>query len=281
MTWWSFRTAIPIHWRAIRGAPGRPFRELLAGFRELAGRGVPSVLREGGGGRDIEVFCGFLGCDVLPFNPVLAALPRLLHLRRPAGSSSGSSSARSTPSRLQSDRLGSLIDIARAEAMGRGAGTECVLTRLGELLFVEVVRCHLTSAPEAAGGWLAALGDAVVGRALALLHARPSAPWTLDELARQVGVSRSLLAERFPRLVGRAPMSYLMRWRLQLAARLLVETTAKVASIAHRVGWQSEAAFSRTFRKELGVSPKDWRRAASAVDTAALAEGPHELPVHQ
>ena len=133
--------------------------------------------------------------------------------------------------------------------------------------------------PEAEGGWLAALGDAVVGRALVLLHARPAAPWTLDELARQVGVSRSLLAERFPRLVGRAPMSYLMHWRLQLAARQLVETTTKIAAIAHRVGWQSEAAFSRTFRKELGSVTQGL--AARGGRGRALAAGAHELPIHQ
>jgi AraC-like DNA-binding protein len=128
-------------------------------------------------------------------------------------------------------------------------------------MFVEVVREHLEAAPAAGPGWLAGLRDPHVGRALSALHGRPAHPWSLDEVARAAGLSRSALAERFTRLVGDAPMAYLARWRMQLAARLLEDEAATVARVAGEVGYASEAAFSRAFKKIVGVPPAEWRRA--------------------
>ncbi|HEX9799738.1 MAG TPA: AraC family transcriptional regulator [Thermoanaerobaculia bacterium] len=225
--------------------------EALEFFRQLAAHELPAVVPEGGGGEPVtHVFCGFLGCDVRPFNPVLATLPKLL-LVRCAGAGSD-------------DALAHLVALAMAESRARRAGGDCVLLRLSELLFVEVVRRHIESLPPEGTGWLAALRDPVAGRALVLLHGRPAEPWTLDSLARAAAVSRSVLAERFAHLVGEPPMRYLARWRMQRAARLLADSRQKVAAVAQRVGYESEAAFSRAFKKLVGEPPAAWRRRRAA-----------------
>jgi AraC-like DNA-binding protein len=225
-------------------------------FRRMAAGELPFVVEDGGGeATSARLICGFLGCDVRPFNPVLAALPRLVRLRAPAD--------------VARDRLQSLIDYTLAEARQPRPGGQCVLVRLSELLFVEVVRRWLAEigAGAAAGseraGWLAGLRDPVVGRALVELHRKPADAWTLEALAGEAGVSRSRLAESFTRFVGQPPMQYLARWRLQLAARMLAEGPAKVAAVAREVGYQSEASFSRAFKRFAGVSPAEWRRNAN------------------
>jgi AraC-like DNA-binding protein len=212
-------------------------------LRQLARRQIPFLVREGSDDPErLHVLCGFLGCDVMPFNPVLASLPRRLHVRHPA----------------KTDRLDHLIDFAMSESAGKEAGSDCVLLRISELMFVEVVRRHLAALPDQRG-WLSALRDPVVGRALLLLHNDPARAWTLETLARETGVSRTLLAERFTSLTGQPPMQYLKQWRMQIAAGLLAGGDAKVASIALQVGYDSEAAFSRAFKKEVGISPSLWR----------------------
>jgi AraC-like DNA-binding protein len=198
--------------------------------------------------QQVHLVCGFLGCDAHPFNPVLAALPRLVHLRRLSGP--------------DADRLGHLIDFALAESRARHAGGDCVLLRLSELMFVEVVRRHLAALPPDRIDWLAGLKDQVVGVALALLHNQPTLAWSLERLAKDVGVSRSTLAARFTEFVGQPPMQYLARWRMQLAARLLAEG-AKVSAVALDVGYQSEAAFSRAFKRMVGAPPALWRQRMS------------------
>lgn len=225
-------------------------------FRRMAAGELPFVVEEGGGGATAtRLICGFLGCDVRPFNPVLAALPRLVHLRAPAD-----------PAR---DCLQSLVDYTLAEARGPSPGGQCVVVRLSELMFVEVVRRWLTEGEagtetrRARSDWLAGLRDPLVGRALMQLHRKPAAAWTLETLAGEVGVSRSRLAESFTRFVGRPPMQYLMQWRLQLAARMLADGPAKVAAVARDVGYQSEASFSRAFKRFVGISPAQWRRDAT------------------
>jgi AraC-like DNA-binding protein len=134
-----------------------------------------------------------------------------------------------------------------------------VRLRLSELIFVEVVRRYLASLPAGETGWLAALRDPVVGTALARLHGEPARAWTLETLARDVGRSRSVLADRFTHLVGHAPMQYLTGWRMQVAARLLAEDAMKVSAVAREVGYDSEAAFSRAFKRIAGVPPGAWR----------------------
>jgi AraC-like DNA-binding protein len=215
-------------------------------FRSMAAGELPSVVSEGGGGPGRTSFiCGFLGCDARPFNPILWALPRAIHLRRVT---------------QPGDRLSHLLAYAVAELRERGPGSRDVLLRLSELMFVEVVRRHLASTQAEATGWLAALRDPLISRVLARLHAQPADPWTLASLSDGIGASRSKLAERFTQVVGQTPMQYLAGWRMQLATRLLAEHSMKVRSIADSVGYASEAAFSRAFKKHTGLSPQAWRQ---------------------
>jgi AraC-like DNA-binding protein len=201
-----------------------------------------TVLLGDGGARAASLVCGFLGCDLRPFNPLLASLPRRMHMRA-----------------MSSAWLGGFTrQVTEESRLGR-AGVDCVLTRLAELMFIEVVRRYLDELPQGQTGWLAGLRDEVVGRALALLHAQPGHPWTLDRLAQEVGSSRSKLAERFTLLVGRPPMQYFTQWRMQVAANLLIQSGAKVATIGAEVGYDSEAAFSRAFKKATGLAPGAWR----------------------
>jgi AraC-like DNA-binding protein len=151
--------------------------------------------------------------------------------------------------------LGQFTRFAVAEATAKRAGSEGVLGRLNELMFVEAVRMHLDSLPNEQIGWLAGLRDRHVGRTLTLMHGKPAHPWTIEELAREVGLSRSALADRFMHLVGQPPMHYLAQWRMQMAAGLLSSGGVSIASIARAVGYGSEVAFSRAFKKLVGTGP--------------------------
>lgn len=203
----------------------------------------------------LGLVCGFLGCDARPFNPLLAALPRVMVISDRSGARDG--------------WLGQFMRLAVAEATDKRAGGEGVLARLSELMFVEAVRRHLDSLPEEQTGWLAGLRDRFVGRALTLLHSKPAHSWTLDELAREVGLARSSLAERFLHFVGQPPMHYLAQWRMQMAAGLLSGGAASVSEIAEQVGYESEAAFNRAFKKLVGTPPATWRRQYKAKTQAA------------
>lgn len=238
----------------MRGGPNPA--EVLAFMAEMvAGRLPSAVVEEGGGPEQLGLVCGFLGCDARPFNPLLTALPRLLPVRQAFAAGSP---------------LGRLIDFAIAESQERRAGGECVRLRLSELMFVEVVRRYLAALPAEQTGWLAGLRDRIIGRALALLHERLGEAWTLEKLAKEVGLSRSALAERFTHFVGDPPMQYLARWRMQAAARLLADGQAKVSTVGVQVGYDSEAAFSRAFKKMAGVPPAAWRSRYATPPPAAL-----------
>lgn len=194
---------------------------------------------------DTIAICGFLGCDLRPFNPLVAALPRVLHL--PASRTGG--------------WVARVIEQAVAESSNRRPGGDAVLERLSEMMFVDAARRYLDGLPEDATGWLAGLRDRFVGKALALMHERPDHAWSVDELAREVGLSRSALHERFVQYLGHPPMHYLASWRIQLGSRLLRESNRNVATIALDVGYDSEAAFSRAFKRVVGMPPAAWRKA--------------------
>jgi AraC-like DNA-binding protein len=204
-------------------------------------------IAHGGGGALTRFVCGFLGCDA-PFNPLLSALPEALTL-----------DLRGTPA-------GAWMESSfRFAATQRGIsppGDMAVTTRLSELLFVEALRHYLGRLPADERGWLAGLRDPVVGRALALMHGGFSQPWTTESLAQAVNLSRSAFAERFTGLVGRPPMQYLTEWRLLRAGKQLKESPRSVAQVAADVGYESEAAFSRAFKRHHGVSPAAWRKSA-------------------
>ena len=151
-----------------------------------------------------------------------------------------------------------------ADEVSRGRpGSETVLAKLSELLFVETVRQYAESLPAGQTGWFAGLREPHVARALALLHRDIARPWTVDLLGREVGLSRSALADHFTRLLGIPPMHYLANWRMQVATEKLRSTSASLAQVAELVGYESEAAFSRAFKKSFGVAPAAWRRANS------------------
>jgi AraC-like DNA-binding protein len=236
----------------VSSAPGmRAEPNLDVHRRPQDANALPFSLRTGGDGpSDTHVICGFFSCDARPFNPLLDSLPRFIRFGRDA----------SQPSHSLLDQF---IRFATAEMNNKQAGSQSVLNRLSELLFVEVIRLHMNQLANNNTGWLAGLRDPLVGRALTLLHARPAHAWTLEELASQAGASRSALADRFAHLVGCPAIQYLTQWRMQLAAKRLADRSVKVAVVAYEVGYESEAAFSRAFKKFVGQSPSQWRSVSS------------------
>jgi len=223
----------------------------VPGGRLVVQRGPDEVprVRYGGGGAATRMVCGYLACDSSLFDTVLAALPRIMLVNMREGPGA--------------QWLTSSIRFSLSEASGQRAGAGTVLAKLSELMFVEAIRRHIESLPPEQTGWLAGLRDRFVGKTLALIHSKPAHAWTVEELAGAVGLSRSALADRFAALVGQPPMQYLTRWRLQLAANLLRSGARNIASVAAEVGYDSEAAFSRAFKRELGVAPAAWRRSPS------------------
>lgn len=194
---------------------------------------------------DAVIVCGFISCDMRPFNPLIGALPRLLHL----------------PACNAGAWVAPMLEHAVAESRHRRAGSAAVLERVSEMVFVDAARRHLESLPPEGGeGWLGALRDRHVGRAIGLIHERPAEPWTVDSLGHAIGLSRSALHERFLERVGMPPMQYLANWRMQVGAKLLRESRAPVASLALETGYESEAAFSRAFKRLTGLPPAAWRR---------------------
>lgn len=217
-----------------------------------AGRLPFQVNLASGGSCSARLVCGYLACDSRPFNPLLEALPPMLK----AGD----------PRRNDVGWLGQFIRFAVAEVADKRAGSESVLTKLSELMFIDVVRRYIETLPAQKTGWLAGLRDPSVSKALALIHARPSFGWTIEGLARQCGVSRSVFAERFAQLLGVPPMHYLARWRMQVAAEMLNRGNLNMAAIAAEIGYESEAAFSRSFKRMMGVTPSAWRQGMRSAD---------------
>lgn len=215
----------------------------------------PRQLAYGGGGATTRLVCGYLACDARLAGMLLAGLPALVRVNV-RGSNAGT-------------WLEASVRYALAEARSPRPGGAGVLAKLSEVLFIEVLRLYMNEQGEGRTGWLAGVGDRIVGAALNALHKSPAHAWTLDELARTAGSSRSVLAERFQQLVGSSPMQYLTQWRMLLAANLLCRSNAPLASIAEDVGYQTDTAFSRAFRREYGAPPAAWRRSRSMRDQVA------------
>lgn len=239
----------------LSSSPGMRTTADLSLYRPPSDGQLPFSFSMGdsGGAESARFVCGFLGCDSHPYNPLLTALPRVIRVSDEGGA------------------LGAYIRFALTESKAPRIGGECVLSRLSELMFVNVVRQYLEGLPAERADWLAGLRDPFVGRALNALHRSPARPWTLETLAREAGLSRSALAERFTQFVGRPPMQYLTNWRMQLATGHLLSGRESVAVIANLVGYESEAAFSRSFKKVVGASPSQWRRARGEKDSPSLA----------
>jgi AraC-like DNA-binding protein len=199
----------------------------------------------GSGETVTRMICGFLAAQDLWRNPLLSGLPALFKVAMRGSAASW---------------LETSLRFATEEVSGARAGSATMLAKLAELLFVEAVRGYVDAMPEDRKGWLAGLRDRFVARALALMHVKPAHAWTVEELAGRVGISRSALAQRFTDLLGMPPMQYLAQWRLQLAAQQLRLTEHPLAAVAEAIGYESEAAFNRAFKRAFGVPPATWRK---------------------
>lgn len=238
----------------MTSAPGLVPAKGGRGLAEVLAR-RPRQLAYGGGGPTTRLVCGYLACDARLAQMLLAGLPSVVRVNV-RGSNAGM-------------WLESSVRYALNEARSPRPGGAGVLAKLSEVLFIEVLRLYMIERSPDGTGWLAGVGDRIVGAALNALHARPAHAWTLEELARAAGSSRSVLAERFQHLVGCAPMQYLTQWRMLLAANILSRSNAPLARIAEDVGYQTDTAFSRAFRREFGAPPAAWRRKHSARERVA------------
>lgn len=225
------------------------------GYQQPSGNGQaqpPFVLQLGDGagtaadGSDAEntLVCGFLGCDLRPFNPLVHALPQVLHLKASS----------------DNDWVVRSMHHAVLESQVNRPGSLALLERISEAMFIDAMCRYAATLPEGSGGWFGGLRDRFTGRVLSMIHAAPEVDWTVDELGRQVGLSRSALHERFLGMVGQTPMQYLANWRMQVAAGMLRNTNRTIAVIAQEVGYDSDAAFTRAFKRLVGKPPADWRR---------------------
>lgn len=199
----------------------------------------------GGGGELTKVICGYMACDSRLSQTFLSGLPSILKINirdRPSG-------------QWLEDTL--RYSVKHAESSGPGGAA--VVAKLSEALFAETLRQYIAQLPKTQTGWLAGVRDPEVGQALALLHRQPAQPWTIASLASAVGVSRSVLAERFRHYLSDTPIGYLTRWRLQLAAQLLATTSKSVAEVAGDVGYESEPSFNRAFKREFDLPPARYR----------------------
>jgi AraC-like DNA-binding protein len=214
------------------------------------------VSRMGGGGELTKFICGYMSCDPQLSRVFLGGLPPILKI-----------SIREDPSgRWLENSIRYSVDNADVS----GPGVETVLAKLSEVLFVETLRRYIAQLPQKHTGWLAGVRDPEVGKALALLHRKPAHPWTIAALANEVGISRSVLAERFRRYLSETPIAYLTRWRLQLGAQLLTTTSTSVAHIAGEVGYESEASFNRAFKREFRLPPARFRSQSRSPHSRAV-----------
>jgi AraC-like DNA-binding protein len=217
------------------------------------------LLRHGGGGTRTDLVCGYLYSEDPLFDPAMRALPPAFVVRLPTGAGTG--------------WVRASIAYAIEETAQSDGRPKRIATRLPELVLVEVLRTHLATAPAADHGWISALGDPVLAPALALVHGAPERRWTVADLAAGAAVSRSLLDARFREVLGRSPIRYLTEWRMHLADELLATTDMGVATVARRVGYDSEEAFSRAFKRARGRSPAHWRAARPTSSPVRAAEG--------
>ena len=222
--------------------PPIPLAELIGNSQG----GLRAVIRHGAGGRETGLICGAFEFQGARADSSLAVLPRWIRVSKRESHAN--------------EWLSATLRFLQKETREPEMGSETIITRLIDVIFVEAVRAWLQELPQGAGGWLGALRDPAIGAALGLIHKSPEKPWTVATLAAQVGMSRSPFAARFTALAGLSPMSYLKRWRMQLAARLLHDPALSLSEIAERVGYESAAAFSRVFKRESGTAPAQYRR---------------------
>ncbi len=233
------------HPHVLGGGPPGPSLDAAAALPGVLARGL-DPLRFGGGGPGARLICGFLACDAQLSQAFLGGLPAMIRVH-----------VRDDPS---GQWLENSLKFFVTQAANREAGAAAMLTKLSEVAFADTLRRYASHLPEGQTGWLSGARDPEVGKALTLLHHRPDYPWTVTNLAHEIGLSKTVLADRFRQLIGEPPMAYLTRWRLRLGARALTATTRSVAEIAGDAGYDSEATFNRAFKREFGVPPARYRR---------------------
>jgi AraC-like DNA-binding protein len=235
------------------GSPEKPVDSLHTFAKNLT-QGL-KLARFGGGGEITRFVCGYMACEPRLCEVFLSGLPRMLKVhvaKEPSG-----------------QWLENSIRFSVGEVSGSNAGSGLVLAKLSEVLFVETLRRYINALPADQIGWLAGARDPIIGQALAFLHKEPGIQWTISSLARRVGLSRTRLAERFRHFLGRPPMAYLAQWRLKLGAEILRSTDDSIAEVAAAVGYGSEAAFNRAFRRQFGCPPAQFRRNRKKLDNAS------------
>lgn len=228
----------------LRSGAGAPAVDNSAVIDQIVRRDL-TPMKAGGGGEVTRIVCGYMACDPLLCKPILDGLPKIFKVN------------------IRTDRSGqwlenSILHLVEETASGH-AGSEAMLSKLSEALFVDTLRRYIVALPALESGWIAGARDPMVGKCLAILHSRVDFPWTIADLAKEVGLSRTTLLERFNRYLSEPPITYLMRWRLKLAARLLITTPRGIAEISADVGYESEAAFNRAFKREFGLPPARYR----------------------
>jgi AraC-like DNA-binding protein len=226
--------------------------------------GLRAVIRHGAGGPATNLICGAFEFQGPQATASLAVLPQCIRVPK--------------REHRANEWLNATVRFLRRETREPSMGSETIITRLIDVLFVEAVRAWLNDQPEGSAGWLGALRDPSIGTSLGLIHKAPEKQWTVPLLAAQVGMSRSPFAARFTALVGQAPMSYLKRWRLQLAAKLLQNPALALSSIAEQVGYESTPAFSRVFKREFGMAPGQYRRSGAIGERTSSAEIHEAVP---
>ncbi|HKS75712.1 MAG TPA: AraC family transcriptional regulator [Terriglobales bacterium] len=228
----------------IENGPSRATVDISGELAKIFSQGL-KLTRLGGGGEITRFVCGYMACEPRLSQVFLSGLPPVFKVS------------------IRNDASGRWLEnsirFSVDQADRSRPGGEAVLAKLSEVLFVETLRAYIAQLPEEQTGWLAGARDAEVGKTLALMHRDPSRPWTIASLAEEVGVSRSVLAERFRHYLNEPPMAYLTRWRLQLGSQVLASSNHSVAEIAAEVGYESEAAFNRAFKREFGVPPARFR----------------------
>jgi len=238
-------------------------RSLIEDCLDVEALRVGNRIQFGGGGTTTTFISGFFEIDSLDARPLLDVLPRLLHLKSEQN---------------RSRAFQAVLELLAAEADAPGLGSEAVVRRLFELLFVHAVRAYSQQWGTEKTGWLAAVADRNLALAIEAMHATPETPWTVRRLAQKAGMSRSAFAARFKKIVGQAPLAYLTEWRIYQAARLIEANDNKISVIARRIGYQSEAAFTKAFRKVMGRNPSEYRKGPGATEapTSAASEGMRE-----
>jgi AraC-like DNA-binding protein len=236
----------------IENGPPTKAVDMVKELARIFSQGL-KLSRQGGGGEITRFVCGFMACEPRLSQVFLSGLPRMFKVS------------------IRNDASGRWLEnsirFSVNETDASRAGGEAVLAKLSEVLFVETLRAYIEHLPAEQTGWLAGARDTEVGKTLALMHRSPAQPWTIASLAKEAGVSRSVLAERFRHYLNEPPMAYLTRWRLQLGAQMLSSTSYSVSQIASEVGYESEAAFNRAFKREFTVPPARFRSQSRAAQS--------------